>query len=256
MDSISFKNSRGITLAGCFRSAGTGDAIIMCHGLTSDKSSLGVFDKIAEALNQINFNVLNFDFSGCGESGEDIISVKGEIDDLLSATEFVKSYGFKRIGFYGHSFGTLICLKCYFPELVTMALSGAVMGNINYNWDEYYSESQLDELKKYGFFNFIDRTGKERKISGDILQIFSHINQREMLTKIKCPVLIIHPEAKNDSEEQQLIASSKRAINILPEGSELKMVKGNSHALAGYSEEVIETMGKWFLRQFDKSHIE
>lgn len=48
----------------------------MTHGFTGNKEQFGKFKEIAENLNQAGFNALSFDFSGCGESGEDAITVK------------------------------------------------------------------------------------------------------------------------------------------------------------------------------------
>jgi alpha-beta hydrolase superfamily lysophospholipase len=78
MEYITFNNSRGLNLSGRFYPAGSDGIIIMCHGLTADKSSLGRFDILAESFRLSGFNVLNFDFSGCGESDDDVISVKGD----------------------------------------------------------------------------------------------------------------------------------------------------------------------------------
>lgn len=250
MEYITFKNSRGLNLSGRFYPAGSDGIIIMCHGLTADKSSLGRFDIVAESFRLSGFNVLNFDFSGCGESDDDVISVKGEEDDLRSVIEFVRNKGYKKIALYGHSFGTLICLKAFSPEVVTMVLSGAVTDNVKYNWNEYYSKEQLEELIQNGFFIFTDRTGRERKISNEILLAFEQINQKEMLESITCPVLIIHPAAENDWEEQQLIKGSTKAMNFLPKGSRLEIVKGESHSLSGYLDQLIEIVGKWYIEKF------
>jgi len=247
MEHVIFKNSRNLCLAGCLYPAESEIIIIMCHGFMSDKSSLGRFDRLAESFQKSGFNVLTFDFSGCGESDADVITISGEVDDLQSAVAFAKCKKFRKIAFYGHSLGTLICLKAFTPDIITLVLTGAVTDSIKYKWDDYYSGEQLEELKNKGFITAIDRTGKSRQISGETLSGFEKIEQKNLLETITCPVLIIHPDAKYDWEEQQLLKGSRQAMNYLSRDSVLEIVKGKSHSLADYIDQVIELANKWFI---------
>jgi pimeloyl-ACP methyl ester carboxylesterase len=74
--------------------------------------------------NTPNCSALASDFSGCGESDDDSLPVAKQVDDLRSA--IARAQGFQRIGLFGNSLGTLICLRAYSPEIATMILMGAV----------------------------------------------------------------------------------------------------------------------------------
>ena len=111
MKQITFQNARRKNLAGDFYKADSNKVIIMMHGFTGDKSEHGRFDKAADALYNNGYNVLNFDFSGSGESDDDFISVAREVDDLKYAINDIKNRGLKKIGLFGHSLGGLVCLK-------------------------------------------------------------------------------------------------------------------------------------------------
>jgi alpha/beta superfamily hydrolase len=63
----------------------------------SSKYSKGRFERLATAFNKSGYSALLFDFSGCGESDDDILTVEKEVDDLKHAIEFVKSKGYKKL---------------------------------------------------------------------------------------------------------------------------------------------------------------
>ncbi len=247
MERVEFRNSRGLKLVGNYHSSGTDAAIILAHGFTSDRSALGRFDSLAKALCTTGYNVLAFDFSGCGESDPEILAAHNMVDDLQSAVAFVKANGCRRIAFYGHSLGGLICLRCATPEIVTMVLSGAPTDAMDYDWKEYYSESQLKEMREKGFFKTIDRTGKERRIGLQMLRDFEEINQEGLLKNVACPVLLIHGNDPADKEELQLLERSQRGIPFLPPGSRIEVIPGANHTFLNHWNTVTSTTSHWYL---------
>ena len=246
MERVQFKNSRGLTLVGTMFEAGSDAAIILAHGFTSDKSSLGRFDALAEALNRLGYNVLAFDFSGCGESDPEILSSQKMVDDLRSAITHVCGKGRTRVALYGHSLGGLICLRCSSPEVVTIIASSTATDSMNYNWEEYYSRDQLAELAQKGYFRANDRTGKERLIGLQMLKDFEEISQAELMKNVTCPVLLIHGNNVKDKEELQLLERSQRGMSLLPQGSELEIVKSADHTYFGHWDKVIAIAGEWY----------
>jgi putative redox protein len=79
MEKVTFKNSRNLSLVGNFYPSSPENIIIMCHGFTSDKSSRGRFDRFAYAFHQLGYSILAFDFSGCGKSDDDRLTM-GDTD--------------------------------------------------------------------------------------------------------------------------------------------------------------------------------
>ncbi len=245
MERITFQNSRGITLVGNFYQANSTSVVIMAHGFSSDKYSKGRFPKLAHVLTQSNFNVLTFDFSGCGESEDDSLTVQKEVDDLQSAIRFVKEKGFQRISLYGHSLGSLICLKCYSEEIVTIVLSGALTGAMYYDWKNYYTEKQLEELETTGQLTEYRNEGIRKKVVIDkqMLLDFEQINPEELLKLIKCPVLIIH--GNNDEEEIILYERSQKAMSYLS-NSQLVVIDEATHSFLEHYDILIDLVTKWF----------
>lgn len=122
MERVIFKNSRKLSLAGNLYLAGNESIIIMCHGFVSDQNSQGRFKTMASSLMKYNFSSLSFDFSGCGESDDERLTLDKLIDDLNSAITYVKTLGFKKIALFSHSLGGFISLKCFSTEITTMVL--------------------------------------------------------------------------------------------------------------------------------------
>lgn len=248
MERVEFRNSRGLKLVANFHRAAGDAGIILVHGFTSDKSALGRFDSLSRALNNIGYRVLAFDFSGCGESDPEILAAHNMVDDLHAAISFCTSMGWRRIALYGHSLGGLICLRCSSREIATMVLSGAATDAMDYDWNEYYSEAQLREMREKGFFRVVDRTGRERRIGLQMLRDFEEIHQQGLLTCVKCPVLLIHGNDPADHEERMLRERSERGLAFLPSGSRLEIIDEANHTFMEQWTSVISLASDWYLR--------
>ncbi len=210
MTKVTFKNFRGVTLAGNLYHADSGKIIVMAHGFTGDKSMDGRFDRIAELLQAAGYAVLSFDFSGCGESEDDSLTLEKEVDDLRSAIGFVRSRGYGRVALFGQSLGTLICLRCAGDGIATMVLVGAATDSMKYLWDKFYSPEQMRELGEKGCITDAGASPLRKQVVIDrqMLLDFESVNQEELLGNVRCPVLIIHGNNEADEEERQLLERS------------------------------------------------
>ncbi|HEY1926611.1 MAG TPA: alpha/beta fold hydrolase [Caulobacteraceae bacterium] len=86
---IEFRSADGVRLYGTIK-APEGlprGLLLFCHGITSDRSEWGIFDKAAEALSRIGVGSLRFDFRGHGESvlPSEKIGLEGMADDVRAA---------------------------------------------------------------------------------------------------------------------------------------------------------------------------
>lgn len=248
MERIIFKNSRKLNLVGnLYRSKENSNSIIIfCHGFMSNKYSKGRFKRLAKALNHKGFDVLAFDFSGCGESDDTILTIEKEVDDLNSAISFVSSTAYKNIGLYGHSLGSLICLKSNIKSNTPMVLSGALTGPMNYKWEDIFTSSQLEELSRDGILREYIFEDKREKITIDrrILDSFKNIDQRELLKDIVSPTLIIHGD--RGEEEGLLYKNSKNGMKYLSKESKLEIIGGADHSFMEDYDELIGLVVGWF----------
>ncbi len=243
-ETVEFKNSKGKKLVADFYPASSEETIIMCHGFTGDRHEWGRFDKIAEAFNETGFNVLNFDFSGSGESEDEAITVEREVSDLKAAIKFMNGRGFFKIGLFGGSLGGLICLRNS-ENVSALVLAAPVTAR----------EQGLEEqLLKEGFVrledgNFLFKFRKEsevfrRKVVADkrIIEEWESINQEELMAAVRCPVLIFH----GTGDESVPVQDSENAIKYLNEDSRLYVIKGADHELKNQIDEVAELAMDFF----------
>lgn len=247
MEKVKLSNSRNKCIVGNLADVNSNSLAILAHGFTNDKSSNGRFDSLAEALNVIGFDTYSLDFTGSGESDDGALTVENQTDDLITAIDYFLEKPYKQIILIGNSFGTLSCLNSYRNEICTMILIGAVTDKMNYQWDEFFTSEQIDNLNSNGFIKLNDK--REHLIIQQTLKDFEEVNQDDLIRKVKCPVLIIHGDNIEDIEELQLLSHSQRAIKKLPIGSKLEIIKDGKHGLHSHWDEVIKFTSQW-LEQF------
>lgn len=243
MEKISFKNSRGLNLAGIFYPADSKSVVIMSHGFTGDKSEWGRFDKTAESLNKEGYNALRFDFSGSGESDDEFLSAEKQVDDLNSAIKFVEEKGLNNIGLLGLSLGGLVSAKVYDKRVKTMVFWAPVT-NSRKNYEKRFTKEQINELHERGFITYNMKKGARKTIMIDkqIITDRESVDQEKLLSRINCPVLIIH----GDKDTTVPLKDSISAMNYLNKESKLEIIKGADHGFYEYLDTFIELTVSWF----------
>ncbi|MBI3682310.1 MAG: alpha/beta hydrolase [Acidobacteria bacterium] len=242
---VEFRNSRGLRLAGEFYRAGSNSTVVMAHGFTSDRSSSGRFPLFASALNRAGYDALAFDFTGCGESDNETLTMGKQTEDLHAAVQFAYSYGLEHVALLGNSLGGLVCLRAYSPDIVTMVLLGAATGPVHYQWDAYFSPEQMRELRVTGRITIHKTEGARRwvVVERQLLLDFEQIDQPQLLSAVNCPVLLIHGD--DDDEERQLLLRSRQGMEYLPPGSRLEVIQGAGHGFRSHLDAVVQLLLGW-----------
>lgn len=246
MEKVTFKNSRGLNLVGVFHipKKETKSVIVIAHGFLATKDRARHI-KAAETFSRQGFAVLRFDFGGCGESDETSINVEKQVDDLKSAINFVKSKGYKNIGLVGESLGGLTSILAYDKKIKTLVLWAPVT---KAKIPTIFKEKKLlEELNKKGFI-IHKKDEREFKITKEFFIERESVNQQEILSKIKCPVLIMH----GDKDDTVPLEHSKEALQYLPKESKLEIIKGGDHKLDGKIDEIISISLNWFRKYLTK----
>ena len=86
-------------------------AVIFSHTFLSDRHASGMFDMLGRALRRAGYATLSCDFSGHGESGDEIIAFEPLIEDFRSASGWLADQGFERQVCVGHEFGATVALR-------------------------------------------------------------------------------------------------------------------------------------------------
>lgn len=222
---------------------------MFAHGFTSDRHSRGRFSRIAQGLASVGYTALTFDFAGCGDSGDSVLTLEGQVSDLRAAIRFLRERGYRVSALHGHSLGSLICLHCADEQPTTMILTGAGTDAMYYDWSQLYDDERLNHLKRTGILPApVDAEHPSRTtvlVSDSMLKAFSQVDQEQLLRPVTCPVLLVHGDDTTDKEEQQLLSHSRRALHFLPRGSRLHLLSGVGHSLLGKMEELVEVEITW-----------
>jgi pimeloyl-ACP methyl ester carboxylesterase len=249
MTKVEFKNAKGLRIVGNYGSIGSDKIVILAHGFTNDKSSNGRFDALILALNHSGYDALAIDFSGSGESDDAALTKDNQKEDLKASIDYVQSKGYEKVALLGNSFGTLACLNNYDDTISTMVLIGALMDKMHYNWHEYFTGKQMNDLERKGHF-YTEEYGRKHKMTQQTLLDFEEIDQEKLLIGVNCPVLIIHGNHTDDFEELKLLENSKRAMHYLPEMSELRIIDNGKHGFRSKWKAVIDLTINWLQRYF------
>lgn len=206
--------------------------IILAHGITVDKDEDGVFTSLSNLLRENSYAVFRFDFRGHGESqGNSIdMTITGEISDLESAYDYVKSQGYKEVGLVGASFGggvsTLFALK-HQDKLKCICLWNPCL---NYNhcflnptlpWIRNRKEHMRKDLQEKGWTTL----GSNKFVIGKpLFDEMATLFPYKELKNIKIPLVILH----GNKDTYVPYEDSKEAVVGMKNGS-LVTIKNGEH---------------------------
>lgn len=224
---------RGLTLAGTFVNPvdSTDAAILFSHSFLANRHSGDHFDRLARVYRSAGYATLEFDYSGHGESADDIITTEHQVEDLRSASGWLADQGFTRQLVHGHSFGAVSAMIASPPAVQTMVLSGAITGPLSFDWESIFSEVQLDDLEQHGVTTIPDDTPGPRRnftISKQTLVDLSMVDSNAIFSALKHPVLLIHDR---DDEQVGLVEMTQANFPRFPKGTQVEVVRGARFAV-------------------------
>jgi dienelactone hydrolase len=251
-EKVIFKNSKGMKIVGILQTPegkGQFPAVIICHGFKGVKQQEHM-TRIAEDLAKGGFVALRFDFTnGLGESEGDMynLTVTGELDDLNSAIDFVKSlkYVNKNIGITGASLGGFDCLLIASERSDVKCMVG--LSSLFHFSKSKGMEERIKEAKEKGYAVVKSATfNKTFKISKQFFDDALGYDIESAVKKIKCPVLIIHGE----KDESISLQEAKALYSSLACEKDLKIIKNAPHTYKKDPElgEVSKETVNWFKR--------
>ena len=156
--------SRGLRLVGDLQHVSDDVLVVLCHGFTSNRYSRGRFPAIMQALAARGISSLAFDFAGCGESDDDVLTLEGQVADLLEVLAWARGHGYQQFGLYGHSLGGLIVLLAAARgQVQALVASGAATGPMNYDWQALYGTEPVKRLEREGVLTLPSERPKQRQ---------------------------------------------------------------------------------------------
>ena len=241
MKKVFLKNSRGLKLAADFYQSKSKSAIILSHGFLGDRHEWGKFDKTAEVLNNAGYNVVTFDFSGCGESDDAKITLAKQVEDLRSVISSLRNSGITEIGMLGLSNGALVSLLAYDENIKSIVLWNP--STTSKSPDRILERKEIIEARDWGYSAITIPNARRQRVLVDsqFLVEKQRVNQKTLLERINCPVLIIQGE----KDEVNPVNEAKSAITYLKK-SKLEIIPGEGHDLKLSLDRVISFTLDWF----------
>ena len=242
MRKIFIKNSIGQSLAALFYPSSDisnqNKIIIVCHGFKGSKEGRGKALEMADLFSNY-FNVVLFDFRGCGESEGNFedITLTGQIDDLNSVVNWAIDNGYDQIGCVGRSFGgtTVICTASKNKNILSV-VGWAAPADLK-------STFAKEKFSKRGEFYITYSEEKELKIKETF---FEDLKKYDVFSMIKAisprPVFILH----SDKDEVVSCDTAYKLFEAADEPKKLEIIKGDDHIFSKNYKTVWEMTLNWF----------
>jgi esterase/lipase len=193
-DKVTFKNSRGLLLSGAVELPENNSPkafAIFSHCFTCNKNLINV-KYISEALSEKRIAVLRFDFTGLGESQGNFAqtSFTSNIDDLLSAADFLSEYYEAPKLLVGHSLGGAASVVAG-RELSSVKALSLIGTPSNLDHIKRLFREKMDEINFNGSA-MVDVAGREVEIGKGFVDDLANHNIKKSLNKLQKPLLILH----------------------------------------------------------------
>jgi dipeptidyl aminopeptidase/acylaminoacyl peptidase len=223
--------------------------IILCHGLTGDKTEVGRYPRAAERFQSVGYDCIIFDFSGSGENMREPVLLDRQIHDLEDVFEWTQNQGYKNVGVLGLSFGGLTALLTPLPNRKVQVFWAPAI-----NMKRVFRENKGFLMRFYFFFH--KRKVIEIPSSGGhppiwltpmLLKEVETLDPYPYLAKFTTPTLII--QGKTDTDVH--VEDTRVAFNHMPKDDTHQMIEIDNcdHEFNGEKAELfIDYSIKWFDR--------
>ncbi len=225
---VSFFNLRGDKLVGVLHHVGNdgrGGAVILCHGMESDKQSEKLI-YLARQLALRGILTLRFDFSYVGESSGKFenITYSGEVEDLRAAYKFMQERAGVKIGIFGSSMGGTVALMFAAgePQVAVLATLAAPLHPELFP-RRVLSPAGLERWRRRGFTTY-----NGQRLNLTLLHDLENIDVPGAARRVRCPVLVLHGAA----DEVVPPAEAHELHDCLPHAKQLSMLKNGDHRLS------------------------
>lgn len=235
------KNSQGLQLSALLLDAADTSVVIVCHGFTGSKEGGGRAVEMGEALSELGFSSLLFDFAGCGESegAWENITLSRQTDDLECVVRWCRWRGYRNIILTGRSFGgsTVLNYAAKDPEIAAVCTWAAVAR------PSLFFEKYLQEFLNGPASDRVTIEGEETLHLKK--GFFYDLRQHDLL---KCAAslaprnfLAIHGSA----DESVPVKEAFLLYDAASEPKRLEIIEGADHRFINHTKEVWDNFFSW-----------
>ena len=216
---VFFPNKKGIELSGYLElplNKEPHSFVLFAHCFTCNKNFFAV-KNVARALSEKGYGVLRFDFTGLGESEGDFsdTTFSGNVEDLLSAAEFLEKEHSAPSLLVGHSLGgaAVILASKILPAVKAVATIGAPSTPEHVT---HIMRSELSEIREKGLAE-VNVGGRNFTIKEEFLNDLNGREVQKMVAELDAALLILHSPQDtvveiNNAEELYKVARHPKSF--------------------------------------------
>lgn len=215
--------------------------VVMSYGMEGSKDGTK-WQLLAIKLYEAGIASLRFNYRGCGEGadrsdGEFENSTLGNrIKDLKSAVDFFyrTAINNSRIGIIGSSLGGMVAIAAWDKKVkVMVTLATPYQFPIP-------TQDRLGSIRKSQYITL----SSGRKTKANFFEELNNYDASHYITKIKCPLLIIHGTA----DDVVPAGDSRKYYEKANEPKKLEMIQGGNHSLDEPEplQKIVDLIVNWF----------
>lgn len=224
-------------------------AVILLHDFLTDRHGLSRrLDAMAARYRAAGLATLQFDFSGLGDSDDDVVTLAKEAEDLQAAAGWLADLGYVRTAIHANGTGGTAALIGRPEQVRTAVVVGAVVGPQSILWENVFSPEQLDELDTHGITRLPDDNPNAREwdvLSKETLADVSLQTPEKTMADLPWPILMLHGALTDEFPDTQIPAAE--GFPLLQDGSRLEQIHAEDVELA--QEEIGEAGVEWVTRR-------
>jgi uncharacterized protein len=217
---VTFPGSTGASLSGVLHQpAGQSKGgVLLAHCFTCSKD-LHTMTRLARGLTEAGYGVLRFDFTGIGDSGGDFAdkTVTRNVRDLVAAATLMVQRGFGPCALVGHSLGgaavLLAAASVHTVGAVVVIGAPASPGHVR-----GLLVGAEDEIRREGRA-LVEIAGRQFPISAEFLDDLGRHDQRQHVTDLGRPLLVVHAvddEVVPVQEGEAIFAAARQPKAFVP----------------------------------------
>ena len=235
MNSISFRNGRGLTLRGYIHvppkyDKREGAAILFLHGFPSNAQGFSS-TRLSKVIEKTSYLFLTFSFSHSPPSEgkfEDKLMSR-EVEDIKYAINFLEeNYGFKQLVLAGISTGAIDASLYAWKDqrlskLILMGAESDTKHSVRYD----FTDQQVHDFWTKGFIRY-NRPGHwvhRQRLKKTFYDEFFTLDIQKAMKRYKKPLLIIHGE----NDQSVPLKEAEELLKIANKPKRLVIIKGADH---------------------------
>lgn len=248
-NAFTIPTSTGYKIPAIFKRHGR-EIVLLCHGITSEKTEGGFFTALTSELERGNLSTLSFDFRGHGESSIPFeqANISGMVEDLIQVYAYASSQGYS-VSFVCASFGASVFLlaqsKFSFPETKVVFINPVTDYFANFvSADTEWGRSFAPQISNRLFWEMARYPIPARNVNlgRSFISELALLEPQSVTVSKNISMLVMHGDADTVISQE----SCRRFVNRQNNNSlHFIGISGAGHGFDGFQEQVFKLISEF-----------